>query len=152
MIPIQVRCRFERHEELRSVRVGFACIRHAHDPFSIVFVVVVVVVVAVAVAGCSFFVFPVATVQRTEASCAIELFPIACLGTKPGHDTMELAPAVRRLRGSFVRSNRRIRIGLAIGVVFGIASNPATAATTTAATVGTERQERLTCFWTVLDV
>jgi hypothetical protein len=155
VLPVQVRCRFERHEELRSVRVGFARIRHAHDPFSIVFVVFVggLVFVVVAAAGCSFFVFPVATVQRTEASCAIEPFPIACLDTKPGHNTVELTPAVRRLGGSSVRSNRRIRIGTDIVIVIGIGvSGVVFDITSNATTVGTQRQKRLTRFWTVLNV
>lgn len=145
VLPVQMRCWFERHKKLRSVRIRFARICHAHNPFSIVFVAVAAAADAGAT-GCPCFVFPVATVQRTRTSAAIESFPIARLNTEPGHNTMELTPAVRRPGRSSVCSNRRIRTttGLLCAVV-GIALNARSG-------IGTQRHKRLACFWTILDV
>mmetsp|Transcript_19383 Transcript_19383/g.42138 ORF Transcript_19383/g.42138 Transcript_19383/m.42138 type:complete len:260 (-) Transcript_19383:186-965(-) len=131
VLPIQVRCRLECHEELRTVGVRFPRIRHANDPFSVVFV------------GFSFFVVPIATVQRTEAPRTVKSFPITGLNTKPGHHAMKFTSAVGRLGSLSVRSNCTGVIcvnffcrtaDISIGVVI---------------VIRTKRQKRSACFGTI---
>lgn len=83
VLSIQMGCRLERHEKLRSIGIG-PRIGHAQNTFSIVLVAAMLVL-------------PVAPVQGAKASGPIKTLPISGLDAKAWHDAMKLTAAIRWL-------------------------------------------------------